>query len=132
MRTLFGIAFAGAMIASAALADQMAMQPGTQQAVSAKSERFSADMERAMLQMHSGMMAVAATGNPDRDFLAQMVPHHQGAVDMAKAVLLATDDPRIRNLAQSIITEQQYEIELMKTMLAEIGKTPANTSETLK
>jgi uncharacterized protein (DUF305 family) len=65
------------------------------------------------------MLAVPRTGRPDRDFLAAMVPHHQGAVDMAKAVLLVTTDPRVRNLAQSIITEQQYEINLMTRMLAD-------------
>jgi uncharacterized protein (DUF305 family) len=76
-------------------------------------------MAQAMERMHAAMAAMPQTGQPDRDFLAAMVPHHQGAIDMAKAVLLVTTDPRIRNLAQSIITEQQYEIELMTRMLAE-------------
>lgn len=79
---------------------------------------FDARMARAMERMHAAMAAVPTTGQPDRDFLAAMVPHHQGAIDMAEAVLLVTKDPRIRNLAQSIITEQRYEIELMKTLLA--------------
>lgn len=85
----------------------------------ASDESFKASMAAAMEHMHAAMAAVRATGQPERDFLGAMIPHHQGAIDMAKAVLLVTKDARIRNLAQSIITEQQYEIELMKTLLAE-------------
>jgi uncharacterized protein (DUF305 family) len=91
------------------------------------SPSFEGLMTQAMDRMHAAMAAVPRTGRPDRDFLAAMVPHHQGAIDMAKAVLLVTTDPRIRNLAQSIITEQQYEIDLMTRLLAEM---PAPTSPT--
>jgi uncharacterized protein (DUF305 family) len=84
------------------------------------SQSFDALLTQAMHRMHAAMAAVPQTGQPDRDFLAAMVPHHQGAVDMAKAVLLVTTDARIRNLAQSIITEQQYEIDLMTRLLAEM------------
>ena len=73
---------------------------------------------KAMDRMHAGMMQAPTNGDPRHDFLSQMIPHHQGAVDMAKAALLATDDPEIRNLAQSIIVEQQYEIDLMTRLLA--------------
>jgi uncharacterized protein (DUF305 family) len=85
------------------------------------SQSFDAVMVQAMERMHTAMAAVRASGQPDRDFLAAMVPHHQGAIDMAKAILLVTTDPRIRNLAQSIITEQQYEIELMQSLLDSSG-----------
>ena len=97
-----------------------------------KVERFESDMAAAMEQMHHGMMAVTASGDPDQDFLAQMVPHHQGAVDMAKAVLLVTEDPQIRNLAQAIITEQQYEIELMTTLLAKTAGAANGTMEPMQ
>ena len=83
---------------------------------------FATLMTQAMDRMHADM--AAATGDPDRDFLAMMIPHHQGAVDMAKIVLLHTKDPRIRNLAQSIITEQQYEIDLMRNMLGARAPNP--------
>jgi len=83
-------------------------------------------MAQAMDRMHAAMMAVNPTGDTDRDFLAMMIPHHQGAIDMAKVVLLHTQDRRIRNLAQSIITEQQYEINLMNGLL----NAPVGTSET--
>jgi uncharacterized protein (DUF305 family) len=83
-------------------------------------QSFDTLMAQAMERMHAAMAALPRTGEPNRDFLAAMVPHHQGAIDMAKAVLLVTTDPRIRNLAQSIITEQQYEIDLMTRLLAEM------------
>jgi uncharacterized protein (DUF305 family) len=79
---------------------------------------FDAQMASAMEHMHAAMAALPKTNHPDKDFLAAMIPHHQGAIKMAKAVLLVTQDPAIRNLAQSIITDQQYEIELMRTLFA--------------
>jgi len=78
---------------------------------------FETLMAQGMEKMHHDMAAARPTGIPDRDFLRAMIPHHQGAIDMARIVLLHTQDPRIRNLAQSIITEQQYEIGLMRGML---------------
>ena len=85
---------------------------------------FATLMTQAMDRMHADMAAARQSGDSDRDFLAMMIPHHQGAVDMAKIVLLHTKDPRIRNLAQSIITEQQYEIDLMRTMLGTHASNP--------
>src|SRR4051795_2755662 len=87
---------------------------------------FAAQMMQAMDRMHAAMAGAPRTGQPDRDFLAAMIPHHQGAIEMAKAVLLTTNDASIRNLAQSIITEQQSEIELMKRLLGETS--PATSS----
>jgi uncharacterized protein (DUF305 family) len=48
-----------------------------------------------------------------------MIPHHQGAIDMAKAELIAGHDPVLRRLAEGIIVEQQQEIELMQRKLNE-------------
>jgi uncharacterized protein (DUF305 family) len=90
---------------------------------------YAAQVIQAMNRMHAAMAVVPRTGPPDRDFLAAMIPHHQGAIEMAKAVLLVTKDPRIRNLAQSIITEQQSEIELMKRLLGETSTTTSSTRE---
>src|SRR5215204_14977 len=90
---------------------------------------FSAQIALATDRMHAAMAAAPRTGEPDRDFLAAMIPHHQGAIDMAKAVLLVTPDPRIRSLAQSIITEQQSEIELMKRLLGETSTATSSTRE---
>ena len=49
---------------------------------------FAAQMMQAMQRMDAGMMAAKPTGNPDRDFAAMMIPHHQGAIDMAKVELI--------------------------------------------
>src|SRR5215470_2834395 len=78
---------------------------------------FAAQMMQAMERMDAGMMAAKPTGNPDRDFAAMMIPHHQGAVDMAKAELIYGRDPALWRLAQGIIVEQQQEIELMQRYL---------------
>lgn len=76
-------------------------------------------MMQAMERMDAGMMAPKPTGDPDRDFAAMMIPHHQGAVDMAKLELIYGRDPVLRRLAQAIIVEQQQEIELMTRSLRE-------------
>jgi uncharacterized protein (DUF305 family) len=74
-------------------------------------------MEQAMSVMHRGMHNAAYTGEHDRDFVTMMIPHHQGAIDMAKVLLLYGKDPQLRRLAQEIITDQQSEIQLMQLWL---------------
>ncbi len=69
-------------------------------------------------KMHRDMM-IAFTGDADRDFVAGMIPHHQGAIDMAEVVLKYGKDPEIRTLAQEIIVAQQKEIARMKAWLAQ-------------
>jgi uncharacterized protein (DUF305 family) len=80
---------------------------------------FAAQMMQAMERMDAGMMAAKPTGNSDRDFAAMMIPHHQGAIDMAKVELIYGRDPVLRRLAQGIIVEQRQEIELMQRYLRE-------------
>jgi uncharacterized protein (DUF305 family) len=72
----------------------------------------------AMDKMHKNMMAVKSTGNPDVDFVRGMIPHHQGAVDMARVVLKHGKDPEIRKLAESVVSAQESEIKQMKDWLA--------------
>ena len=67
-------------------------------------------------KMHEGMN-IAFTGNADRDFVNGMIPHHQGAVEMAKVVLAFGSDPQIRTLAEAVIRAQESEIELMRALL---------------
>lgn len=74
-------------------------------------------MDDAMAVMDDGMLRAPMNGGSNHDFITMMLPHHQGAVDMAKAVLLYTDDPEIRNLALGIITEQQVDIKVMEAWL---------------
>ncbi|QBE67558.1 DUF305 domain-containing protein [Pseudoduganella lutea] len=79
---------------------------------------FAQLMDEAMAVMDRDMQAAPMNGQPEHDFVTMMLPHHQGAVDMAKAVLLNTKDPELRNLALGIITEQQNEINVMRAWLA--------------
>ena len=71
----------------------------------------------AMAIMNSGMDKAPMNGNADHDFASMMVPHHQGAVDMAKAELLYGTNPVLRRLAQEIIVTQSQEIEVMQREL---------------
>lgn len=82
--------------------------------VASSAQSFAELMDQAMALMDQGMRTASMHGDPDQDFVSMMIPHHQGAVDMAKALLLNGTDPEMRNLALSIITEQQNEIRLMR------------------
>ncbi len=87
----------------------------------AAADGFDAQMAEAMTRMHHAMM-LSPSGDPDRDFAAMMIPHHQGAIDMARVQLQYGKDPRLRRLAQGIIVEQAQEIAVMQQILDE---TPA-------
>src|SRR3954451_5878728 len=76
-------------------------------------------MFSSMERMHAAMM-VAPSGVPDRDFARMMIPHHQCAVDMAKAELIYGRNKVLRRLAQGIIVEQQQEIEVMRGAIADM------------
>ncbi|SIQ03618.1 protein of unknown function [Rhizobium sp. RU33A] len=75
----------------------------------------------ANAKMHKDM-AVPLTGNADVDFVQGMIPHHQGAIDMAKIVLEYGKDPEIRKLAEEVIAAQEGEIAMMKAWLAKNGQ----------
>ena len=75
------------------------------------------EMEQAMEKMHKAMASIKPTGDNDADFVRFMLPHHQAALDMAKAELKYGKDPQMRRLAQEIVTDQQSEIELMHLWL---------------
>lgn len=107
--------------------DMHAQPQAPQPFVASTAKPFDNLMNDAMTVMEYGMASAPMNGNADHDFITMMIPHHQGAVDMAKAVLLYTTDPEMRNLAQGIITEQQYEIKLMQRWLQQHPNAAATT-----
>ena len=85
---------------------------------------FLAEDGAAMNKMMSGM-TVAPTGNTDADFAAEMIPHHQGAIDMAVAELRYGKNEQLRRIAQEIIVDQQQEIMAMRLALGQKPPRPA-------
>jgi uncharacterized protein (DUF305 family) len=89
---------------------QTATEPESTRAYRVANDRMHADMN------------IAFTGDADTDFLAGMIPHHQGAIDMARVVLEHGADPQIRALAEGIIAAQEAEIAQMRAWLAQRGR----------
>ncbi len=85
--------------------------------VASTAKTFAQLMDDAMAVMDDGMRRAPMNGQSEHDFVTMMMPHHQGAIDMAKALLLNTQDPELRNLALGIIAEQQNEIKVMQAWL---------------
>lgn len=75
----------------------------------------------AMTKMHE-KMSMQMTGDADVDFVKGMIPHHEGAVDMAKIELQYGKDPELRKLAEGIVKAQESEIAFMKSWLEKHGK----------
>src|SRR6266540_6213726 len=90
--------------------------------VSGEPQGFAPQMDAGMQTMMNNMHAPGYTGNPDVDFLAMMIPHHEGAVEMARLVLVYGKDPLVRRLAEEIIAGQRSEIEAMRARLQILSK----------
>lgn len=75
----------------------------------------------ANMVMH-GAMNITYSGNADMDFVRGMMPHHKGAIDMAKIVLTSGKDPEIRKLAEGIVKAQEGEIAEMQAWLKAHGQ----------
>jgi uncharacterized protein (DUF305 family) len=72
-------------------------------------------------KMHEAM-DIVFSGNADADFVRGMIPHHQGAIDMAKTVLAFGKDPEVKKLAEEIIKAQESEIAMMTEWLRKNGQ----------
>jgi uncharacterized protein (DUF305 family) len=107
----------GILISAAASAQMLTKPSGV---------AFMDNMAIAMKRMDKDMAEASMTGDVDHDFAQMMIPHHQGAIDMAKAELLYGRDPVMRRLAQEILADQQSEIDAMALWLK---KTPVPKSE---
>ena len=88
-----------------------------QESEPSQKQSFHQLLNQAMTMMDQGMKQAPMAGNPDHDFAAMMIPHHQGAIDMAKVELLYGKDPVLRRIAQEIIVTQQQEIVVMRHQL---------------
>ena len=95
-----------------------AKPPAAKGKASPEYSRFTRQMDAGMSKMMKDMHAPGYAGDPDIDFLAMMIPHHEGAVEMARLVLIHGRDPTTRRLAEDIIAGQAVEIESMKRRLA--------------
>jgi len=110
------IAFAAPPLMFAAFAHDT--HPPAEQAATPDESAFLAENNAAMTRMMSAM-DVKPTGDVDRDFVAMMVPHHQGGIDMAVLELRYGKNEQLRRLAQEIIVSQMQEIAAMKLAIGE-------------
>ena len=87
-------------------------------------------LDKSMDTMHAEMQKVRYSGNLDADFALMMIPHHQGAIEMAEVELQFGADSRLRRLAQEIIVTQQSEIEVMKVAISDYPISSLNQRRT--
>jgi uncharacterized protein (DUF305 family) len=115
MRTYLKIALAVALLAMPTMASAEDMNMAKNGSPADKA--FMAGMQKMMKDMD-----VKPTGKTDKDFVLMMMPHHQGAIDMAKVELQYGKDPELRKMATEIVKAQEQEIGEMKAWLAKNGK----------
>lgn len=97
-------------------------------ASSTRADAFQREMDASMARMMQDMHGPGYVGNGDIDFLAMMIPHHAGAVDMARLVLQHGRDPATRQLAEEIIAGQTPEVESMQRRLVVLRQRPGDAA----
>jgi uncharacterized protein (DUF305 family) len=102
----------------------LAQDPRSVEAVHSQEQPFLSESIALMRNMMADVM-IKPSGDVDRDFVAMMVPHHQGAVDMAKAELKYGHNEQLRRLAREIIANQQQEIAKMRGAFGDDGSSTA-------
>ena len=110
------VTLAALALPALAMAEDMKMTMGASGATPAD-KAFKDGMQKMMKDMD-----VKPTGKTDRDFVLMMMPHHQGAIDMAKVELQYGKDPMLRKMAGDIVKAQEQEIGEMKAWLAKNPK----------
>ena len=125
MNRITSTGFAAVVLAALALGGAAMAQQGHSghgaPAATTRDSAATAAFKAANMKMHKDM-DIAFTGDADADFVRGMIPHHQGAIDMAKAMLAHGKDPELKALATSIIADQEKEIATMRDWLKKNGK----------
>jgi hypothetical protein len=107
-----------AAAAMAMLSTSLAAFAAGPASATAEEASFLSENDKAMTKMMDDM-SIKPSGDVDQDFVATMVPHHQGAIDMAQAELRYGHNERLRRIAQEIVVEQQQEIIAMRLALGQ-------------
>ena len=115
---LLSVAAIVSLLACPALAQQAAHPPMSMPGMANGQSPADQALMQGMTRMNQDMSGAPMTGDPDHDFVAMMIPHHQGAIDMAKVELQYGKDPAMRKLARAIVAAQENEIAEMKRWLA--------------
>jgi uncharacterized protein (DUF305 family) len=113
-----GLGLAGLPPVSAQQAPSNRTMPGMTMGQAHSDNPAVMDFMEANEKMHQAM-SKPMTGDVDRDFVNGMIPHHQGAIDMARVELKYGKDPKLKKLAQDVVAAQQKEIKFMNAWLAQ-------------